>query len=212
MPLNGTLQSQTRVKVKLKMTHPAWWISPIVAFLLAMGSVQTQAATVTPAGVTNLQVGNEFYNVAFMAGSCVLVFDGCNDMVDIAFPGSETLSEAMTALAAVLNVGYSLPAFHPNGCSEGTGNCLILTPSSLDLIASTFIFDTRITWDKLNDRWFYGYGAFIPSLEYNRVSFAVWSLSESIVPIPLPAGGLLMAGGLAGLWALRRRNQKDVRK
>jgi hypothetical protein len=192
------------------MTHASWWISSFLAFFLTFGAVQTQAATVTPAGITNLQVGTEFYDVTFFAGSCVLAFDGCNDLEDIAFPGSEALSEAMISLSAVLNTGFSFPAFHPNGCSDGTDTCLILTPSSLDRIGSIFIPDIRLTWDNLNNRWVNGSGAFIPSLEYNRVSFAVWSQSAPIAPVPLPAGALLLSSGLVGLWALRRRKHKNI--
>ena len=193
------------------MTYKAWWIATITAFRVTMLSLPTHAATVTSEGVTYLHVGAEFYDVAFVEGSCVSFFEGCNDVEDIAFPGSENLSEAMTVLAGVLNAGYSFPSFFPTGCSVDVGPCLILTPSSLSLIGSVFIPDTRVVWDDFNDRWRYGQGGFIPSLEYTYVSFAVWSLSEPIAPVPLPATGLLMVGGLAGLWTLRRRNRADVR-
>jgi hypothetical protein len=192
------------------MTRASWRISSFLAFFLTLGAVQTHAATVTPSEVTNLQVGAEFYDVKFLAGSCVLAFDGCNDLEDIAFPGSGALSESMIALSAVLNTGFSFPAFRPNGCSDENDSCLILTPSSLDRIGSIFIPDIRLTWDSLNNRWFYGSGAFIPSLEYNRISFAVWSPSAPISPVPLPAGGLLLSSGLLGLWALRRQKHKNI--
>ncbi len=73
----------------------------------ATWAIWTPVPTATPhvvfsklKGATNVNVGGTLYDVAFVEGSCVDVYDGCDDASDLPFT---TLADAMAAAQALLD-------------------------------------------------------------------------------------------------------------
>jgi hypothetical protein len=174
---------------------------------ICAGAPPAQAATVTPSGVKNLEVvfagGSKLYDVAFGDGTCIALFDGCDANSDFPFPDAD-LRVAMQALADVLNAGFTFGSgFRPAGCTA-SGNCAVLTPSFLigpDVVGSAIVGFISVNWTVTG---------FVLSLDDDTTSipngtYATWT---EVAPIPLPASGVLMVAGLAGLAALRRRARR----
>lgn len=61
--------------------------------------------TLSPTGATNVEVGNNLYNVEFKDGSCISIvqFSGCDQTSDFFNPYSGFASDASDALLALFN-------------------------------------------------------------------------------------------------------------
>lgn len=175
-------------------------LAAAVALAFSFGTVPALAATVvTTGGVTNLLVGNQLFNVTFNDGSCAGQFAGCDAVDDFAFSAGPLLNAAVDRLIAVLNESSLLvPGFLPNGCT-GQTQCLIATPYEV----INGIVNSQAALGNIGQPWNgFAFGQMAADDPAGNVSWAHWT---NITAVPVPASGLLLLAGLAGLGALRRR-------
>jgi hypothetical protein len=158
------------------------------------------ATVITTGGVTNLLVGDQLFNVTFNDGSCAVQFDGCDSVDDFEFSAGPLLNAAVDQLIAVLNVANLLvPGFLPNGCT-GQTQCLIATPYE---VVPSGIVNSQAVLGNLGLPWSgFAFGWMATDDAAGNISWAHWT---NITAVPVPASGLLLLAGLAGLGALRRR-------
>ncbi len=160
-------------------------------------------------GAQNVDVNGALYDVAFQDGSCVGLFNGCdNPATDFAF---STLADATNAANALLDQvfvdgpqGYfdSAPALTA-GCGGWVSSCGVFIPydlappplfSALEVYNDRFLAPDGILEFKLSRT----YDTTIPA---NR-TFAVFTPAAAV---PEPASALLFGVGLVGLGMIRRR-------
>jgi len=92
-------------------------------------------------GADNVLVGNRFYNVDFVEGTCVSVFSGCTSF---AFSTATTASRARAALLGQVFLDGVLGNFDSNptltfGCIDPT-HCLVQTPYSANGVSVNYAF------------------------------------------------------------------------
>jgi hypothetical protein len=188
----------------------------ILAIAISFGA-QSQAATLNVVGgellgASGVVVAGSFYDVEFLGGSCIALFEGCDDVSDFTF---QSQAAAISASQALLDQVFldgasgnfdSLPQL-TFGCSD-TSVCHVLTSHGFT-VSNPGIIETS---DVLN------YSALAPDNDQvltkdvvvtfdlttsTNFTYAVWSS-----PVPEPSTALLIGFGLSGLsWAGRRRNQ-----
>jgi len=171
-------------------------------------------------GASGVSVDGVLYDVQFIDGSCIELFDGCDEASDFEFQTFDAArSGAMLALLDQVLVDTGIPGqdFESsvdlvNGCSA-TNQCLILTPFTVDpeLKISMLINRPLPSSDTLVG----GTGnPFDPAQstvsEVDRV-YAVWSLPAEPTPVPalsLPGVAILVSGllglGAGSSWRARR--------
>ncbi len=112
----------------------ALWIA---ALLVVLSAGSTNAATLNVSGgqllgASNVFVGGNLYDVAFVDGTCIALFNGCDSAADFTFT---TQADALAASQALLDQVFldggagafdSLPAI-TNGCTSN-GVCDVFTP------------------------------------------------------------------------------------
>ena len=176
----------------------------VFAWVGAAGAATTVSAT----GVSGLLVGSQVYNVSFQQGSCLDVFEDCDDAGEFDFADSASARAAAEALADYLTVNdYFWPYYIPTGCSI---SCFIRIPFAVDItpdpVFPDFPFIDVLFWEIADtggfENWFVG----DDRDEYYSDPFdRLYARFTLVSEVPLPASVLLLAGGLAGLGALRRR-------
>lgn len=165
-------------------------------------------------------------SVKFVDGSCVDIFNGCDEPSDIVF---ETLTSTNTEardLALSANTALLAQVFDANplydinieltfGCEEGTfvasNFCGILTP--YDYTANNSVVTVSLTNRDDNSgldvvAFGQGYAATDSTIPLNpdapdRLVYATWT----VTPVPLPAAVWLFATGLLGLIGVARRKK-----
>ena len=168
-------------------------------------------------------------SVRFVDGSCVDIFNGCDEPSDIVF---ETLTSTNTEardLALSANTALLAQVFDANplydinieltlGCEEGTfvaaNFCGILTP--YDYTDSNSVVTVSLTNRDDNSgldvvAFGQGYAATDSTIPLNpdapdRLVYATWT----ITPVPLPAAVWLFATGLLGLIGVARRKKAQL--
>ena len=181
-----------------------------LAFPLTANAVTLNIDTVTGQllGADEVDVGGVLYDVDFVDGACVALFDGCDDPSDFTFTTDVDALAAMNALQSqvfvdTLDGNFGTEPELTNGC-EDLSSCSIQTPYALSSaiqaevalllnLADGPAFSFTDTFTTLSDT------TTAPSIVY-----AQWGLSETAV-VPLPASGWLILSGLAGLFLVKRR-------
>ncbi len=163
-------------------------------------------------GATGVIVDGSSYSVEFLDGTCVALFNGCDDITDFTFQSS---AAAVLASQALLDQVFldGAEAFDSTpeltvGCGETEGlGCLVLTPYGVGDAAAAwnndgvFLEDTTL-----------GGLTFEPAFDFTGVPDAAWAVwTASAPPTPVPSMNPLAAGLLtAGLIALGVRNRREV--
>ena len=194
-------------------------ISSLTAALFAVFSfvypLTSQAATLQIdgsgqlLGADGVDVGGVLYDVDFLDGTCVALFDGCDASDDFTFATEVAALAAASALQTqVFFDGPSgdfgtVPSL-TNGCEDFVCNVYTpFTPSSVSpLLVTVAIFQNfpipggvTFTSNVLNTN---------DTTSGPSTVFASWDISQATV-VPLPATGWLFLSGLAGLFFVKRR-------
>lgn len=200
----------------------------LIALAIAFTSTASAAQLVIDTngnltGAIGVQVNGSYYDVTFDDGTCVGLYSGCDQQIDLVFHSEEDAIAASAALSNQVFVDTAAGLFGTDpelteGC-EYLRNCDVLTPyfidadyvdpygqhyAVLDAVALTNNWGTlgyNTIWDFRS-----GYGSPI-GLSYDTSdssyrTYAVWSASI----VPIPAAAWLFGSALAGLgWARRRQ-------
>ena len=182
------------------------------ALTLGLGlATLPQAATATPvfnvsggifAGISDIVIGGQFYDVSFADGTCAGVFGACdpahfqfNSDLD-AIIASSFLSDTLVDYIAVF---HTFPGLIP-GCLFPS-RCTMQTPYD---VVSTLVSVAGVSFLSGSPLVFTGdFPASMDSSESDRITWAIWSPTSSSVPEP--ASGTLLGAGLLAFVFIRQR-------
>jgi hypothetical protein len=183
-----------------------------LAVLLVAGSAQAATLNVVGGilyGASGVDVGGTLYDVEFVDGTCIDLFDGCDELADFAFTDTAAAQAASTALVGQVYpefsavVGATVVYANIQGCEASVAlECEAQTPFSDYLSSTTDVFvseafarSTGFTWGGDS-----GWPKGEDTAERLDKTWARWNLT----PIPEPTTGLMLGLGLLGV-AVRRR-------
>jgi hypothetical protein len=155
-------------------------------------------------GADNVDVNGSFYNVRFQDGTCIALFNGCDDATDFVFNTPDTATAASEALLAQVFVNGIMGDFDSipwlaNGCIDDE-YCIVATPyqregqgafsSEVAVNVDSVLGDAvlRRVWDVDGD-----------FAIYSNATFAVW------VEASAPGTAMILLMGIAGLLVSQRR-------
>jgi len=162
-------------------------------------------------GASEVDVGGTLYNVEFLDGSCIALFDGCDSASDFTFTSSVQATLAAQALLDQVFVDGDDGMFDTQpeltaGCHSHPirpSLCVADTPwNVVDTVIrsiNAYNYDVEVSDVTAQAR----SGLSFDWSRFGDITFAVWS------PIPEPDTALLVAIGLAGLgWGSRTNHGK----
>jgi hypothetical protein len=169
-------------------------------------------------GADNVEVNGSLYNVRFLDGTCIALFNGCSEASDFLFNSEETATAAASSLIDQVFGGGSVGEQFLTSWTliAGCGNaevCSMYTPrgnveSGVDvgrLLSSIINIDIdgiELYRDDVN----------IVSLsstivdfkDYDDLVYAVWTVA---VEVSAPGTAMILLMGIAGLLVSQRRKQ-----
>ncbi|MEP4338162.1 MAG: VPLPA-CTERM sorting domain-containing protein [Roseobacter sp.] len=163
-----------------------------------------------------MNVGGTLYDVTFREGTCIALFDGCDEASDFTFTTRSDADAASQALldqvfVNVLGLGNfdTDPefTFGIESTTQGfayTPYCANCFPVPGSYNAASHAYNEHASADRI------GFGVLLVLLtdttqEPTQV-FADWTVAA----VPIPAGGMLLLSALGGMAALRRRMKSTV--
>ncbi len=166
-------------------------------------------------GATGVDVNGVLYDVSFIDGTCIELFDGCNENADFPFINPANLNDGVllqTAMEALLDqvfIDSPLGNFNTNpaltnGCER---ECFIGTPLWVSIAGGLGIGSVFNAPNPNVDDVTFGGGplnTFDTSLSV-RSTYAVWS-QPTVVPVP--SAVWLFGSGMLGLIGLARKNKR----
>ena len=184
-------------------------LAAVVLVLMADGA---RAATLNVIGgqlhgAFGVDVGGTLYDVEFLDGTCIALFNGCDAVSDFTFQSSALAAAASQALLdqvlldGVLGNFDSTPALS-NGC-EGLDECFFYTPYGL---SGSFVSLRRIAVNSQSgsDRILSGSGGSSnDQTNFSLSTYARWT------QIPEPSAAHLVALGLTGLSRAKRGRNRS---
>ena len=164
-------------------------------------------------GADNVDVNGSLYDVDFMDGSCISLFDGCDESADFTFfNDSDALAASQALLDQVLldtpQGDFDSEPQLTNGCS-GDGLCQIVTPFGLDGAGVALLAEARN----------YAPGVFTDRSDFTSTpadtntgvffgaTYAIWA---PVSPVPIPAAVWLFGTALVGLIGFGRRKSEHL--
>jgi hypothetical protein len=155
-------------------------------------------------GAENVLVEGTLYDVEFLDGTCIALFNGCDSSSDFIFDdeGAEAASKALLNLVFVGAFNIS-PEFI-NGC-QLPGKCFLFTPykgngDEMDLFYAQY--QPLIDAGQVTNL---GYSAKLDSgIQGGDYVYAVWT---EAIDVPAPGTVILLSLGIAGLFLSRHRKQ-----
>lgn len=152
-------------------------------------------------GASNVNVGGNFYDVQFLDGTCIALFDGCDSAVDFAFTTQANAQLASQALLdqVFIDGGSGLFDTDPeltSGCGDSVV-CRALTPYQ---VAGSLVTVYRSTNNEVEGSDFATtfLNLSVGQSAGSNQTWALWSV------VPEPSTAVLMALGLIGLAARPR--------
>ncbi len=204
----------------------------VLAAALVLMASGAQAATLNVIGgilhgASDVLVDGSLYDVQFLDGTCIDLYDGCDEASDFTF---HTLESALLASQALLDQVFldnpsgffdTVPDL-TNGCT-GFEECHVATPwhpflytdAGPDVGALAAYVAVSYNGSSSADRAWYGpgsyiFGDFLPGPSVCLLcdpfwTYGVWSVSQ----VPEPSTALLLGIGLTGLAAQGRRRNRS---
>jgi hypothetical protein len=183
-------------------TYAIWTLVPPATQVVVGGKL---------VGATNVNVGGKLYDVEFIEGTCVDLYDGCDDVSDFTFTTVEDAVQAGLALQAQVVLNSSGGNFDtvPNltaGCSGAL--CGTTFPYGLPNATEVSVVAAVNQSDEVGD--FAGPGATQRTYDsdagtlHTLTTFAVWTPASAAQPVPLfawPAAIAMLALGFRRLRA-----------
>lgn len=177
-------------------------------------------------GATRVNVGGSLYDVDFKEGSCIGLFNGCDELSDFTFTTETGAKAAAQALLDQVFIDgpagdFDMMPTLTFGCTSeilGCRSIIAFGPGSYGLeFGADVVYSSNQPPDSLLGRPDEVMGPEIWGREHDTADFgdynwAVWSPSAtgSTTAVPVPAGGLLLLTGLGGIVALRRRKKPSA--
>lgn len=203
MRLNWSVSFPTKAKEIPVLTRVV-----VLASALVFAASGATAATLNVSGgrllgASGVVVDGNLYDVDFIDGTCIALFDGCDASSDFTFI---TQATAILASQALIDQVFLDGAFAfdsspslTNGCTH-LSSCMAATPwqpngTSVDLVVGRNL----VTSDVVQSL---AYPSNIDSSITTDLVYAVWT------PVPEPGTGVMVLGGLAAMGARRNRNPR----
>ena len=161
-------------------------------------------------GASNVDVGGSLYDVEFMDGTCIAVFDNCDSTSDFVFQTASSAGQASASLLSQVLIDGVLGQFDTSpqftlGCTD-LSTCRVVTPyaftSSMNPLVA-FLVNNSASGDAV----FGGSGGFSLNPDQDLVlltnfTYANWS---PVSAVPVPAAIWLFGTALLGLTGFRQR-------
>jgi hypothetical protein len=194
------------------------FILSVVLFFVA-GAAQAATLNVVAGelrGASGVDVGGNFYDVQFLDGTCIDLFNGCDEASDFTFNSLASATLASQALSDQVFLdgaegNFDSQSFLTRGCLPFLGvGCFLFTPFNITngtgVVTSYLLNQSFDSIDDVGELNLFSYSILTdPSSEFP----STWALFSPATPVPEPSTALLLVLGLTGLAGKGRRRNRS---